>query len=62
MISQVILIPLMENRLVNIEEYLLKYPWSYAKFPCDYRAQNEAYKIEKTKKWEKSMNDRELER
>lgn len=27
-----------------------------------YRAQNEAYKIEKTKKWEKSMNDRELER
>ena len=27
-----------------------------------YRAQNEAYKIEKTKKWDKSMNDRELER
>lgn len=27
-----------------------------------YRAQNEAYKIEKTKKWKKSMNDRELER
>lgn len=30
--------------------------------PSLYRAQNEAYKIEKTKKWEKSMNDRELER
>ena len=31
-------------------------------FKSTYRAQNEAYKIEKTKKWEKSMNDRELER
>lgn len=35
---------------------------SGVEFGTLYRAQNEAYKIEKTKKWEKSMNDRELER
>lgn len=36
--------------------------YGHNEFSAKYRAQNEAYKIEKTKKWEKSMNDRELER
>ena len=40
----------------------LLYNIGTGKFLNMYRAQNEAYKIEKTKKWEKSMNDRELER
>lgn len=45
---------------MNIYEKCLKRKGE--KIANKYRAQNEAYKIEKTKKWEKSMNDRELER
>lgn len=47
-------VPSLEN---NYKYYKDMPTWKHI-----YRAQNEAYKIEKTKKWEKSMNDRELER
>lgn len=50
------------NRLNQKERFNMAMAYLKSNGSLTYRAQNEAYKIEKTKKWEKSMNDRELER